>query len=111
MPGKDITLVATGSELELAVEISKNLKDLSVQIISAPILNKINKERIESLNLNQNIFTLELGRSTGWDSYIENITRSFSIDSFGESAPIEDLTEKYNFSAEKISDEIRSLLN
>ncbi len=111
MPGKDITLVTTGSELELAVAISKNLKDLSVQIISAPILNKINKERVESLNLNQNIFTLELGRSTGWDSYIENITRSFSIDSFGESAPIEDLTEKYNFSAEKISDEIRSLLN
>ena len=88
MPGKDITLVATGSELELAFEISKNLKDLSVQIISAPILNKINKEKIESLNLNQNIFTLELGRSIGWDSYIENITRSFSIDSFGESAPI-----------------------
>ncbi len=111
MPGKEITLVATGSELELAVEISKNLKDLSVQIISAPILNKINKERIEILNLNQNIFTLELGRSTGWDSYIENITRSFSIDSFGESAPIEALTERYNFSAKKISDEIRSLLN
>ena len=111
MPGKEITLVATGSELELAVEISKNLKDLSVQIISAPILNKINKERIESLNLNQNIFTLELGRSTGWDSYIENITRSFSIDSFGESAPIEALTERFSFSAKKISDEIRSLLN
>ena len=111
LPGKDITLVATGSELELAVAISKNLKDLSVQIISAPILNKINKERIESLNLNQNIFTLELGRSTGWDSYIENITRSFSIDSFGESAPIEELTERFSFSVKKISDEIRSLLN
>ena len=111
MPGKDITLVATGSELELAFEISKNLKDLSVQIISAPILNKINKEKIESLNLNQNIFTLELGRSIGWDSYIENITRSFSIDSFGESAPIEELTERFSFSVKKISDEIRSLLN
>ena len=111
MPGKDITLVATGSELELAVEISKNLKDLSVQIISAPILNKINKKMIGSLNLNQNIFTLELGRSTGWDSYIENITRSFSIDSFGESAPIEELTERFSFSVKKISDEIRSLLN
>ncbi len=111
LPGKDITLVATGSELELAVAISKNLKDLSVQIISAPILNKINKERIESLNLNQNIFTLELGRSTGWDSYIENITKSFSIDSFGESAPIEALTERFSLSAKKISDEIRSLLN
>ena len=111
MPGSDITLIATGSELELAFEISTKLKDLSVQIISAPILNRLNEERLESLSLNQNIFTLELGRTIGWDSYIQNIKKSFSIDSFGESAPIDQLAEKFNFNAEKISDEIRSLLN
>ena len=111
MPGSDITLIATGSELELAFEISTKLKDLSVQIISAPILNRLNEERLESLSLNQNIFTLELGRTIGWDSYIQNIKKSFSIDSFGESAPIDQLTEKFNFSAEKISTEIRSFLN
>ncbi len=111
MPGSDITLIATGSELELAFEISTKLKDLSVQIISAPILNRLNEERLESLSLNQNIFTLELGRTIGWDSYIQNIKKSFSIDSFGESAPIDQLTEKFNFSAEKIATEIRSFLN
>ena len=111
MPGSDITLIATGSELELAFEISTKLKDLSVQIISAPILNRLNEERLESLSLNQNIFTLELGRTIGWDTYIQNIKKSFSIDSFGESAPIDQLAEKFNFNAEKISDEIRSLLN
>ena len=42
---------------------------------------------------------------------IKNIKKSFSIDSFGESAPIDQLAEKFNFSAEIISDEIRSLLN
>jgi len=111
MPGSDITLIATGSELELAFEIGTKLKDLSVQIISAPILNRLNEERIESLSLNQNIFTIELGRTIGWDTYIQNIKKSFSIDSFGESAPIDQLAEKFNFDAEKISDEIRSLLN
>ncbi len=111
MPGSDITLIATGSELELAFEISTKLKDLSVQIISAPILNRLNEERLESLSLNQNIFTLELGRTIGWDSYIQNIKKSFSIDSFGESAPIDQLAEKFNFSAEKISTEIRSFLS
>ncbi len=111
MPGSDITLIATGSELELAFEISTKLKDLSVQIISAPILNRLNEERLESLSLNQNIFTIELGRTIGWDTYIQNIKKSFSIDSFGESAPIDQLAEKFNFHAEKISDEIRSLLN
>ena len=111
MPGSDITLIATGSELELAFEISTKLKDLSVQIISAPILNRLNEERLASLSLNQNIFTIELGRTIGWDTYIQNIKKSFSIDSFGESAPIDQLAEKFNFSAEKISTEIRSFLN
>ena len=87
------------------------LKDLSVQIISAPILNRLNDDRLKSLSLNQNIFTIELGRTIGWDTYIQNIKKSFSIDSFGESAPIDQLVEKFNFSAEKISDEIRNLLN
>ena len=109
-PGTDITLVATGSEVELALEISTKLKDLSVQIISAPILNRLSEERLESLGLSQNIFTIELGRTIGWDTYIKNIKKSFSIDSFGESAPIDQLAEKFNFSAEKISNEIRSLL-
>ncbi|MDA9713116.1 transketolase [Acidimicrobiaceae bacterium] len=109
-PGTDITLVATGSEVELALEISTKLSDFSVQIISAPILNRLSEERLESLGLSQNIFTIELGRTIGWDTYIKNIKKSFSIDSFGESAPIDQLTEKFNFSAEKISNEIRSLL-
>ena len=109
-PGTDITLVATGSEVELALEISTKLSDFSVQIISAPILNRLSEERLESLGLSQNIFTIELGRTIGWDSYIKNIKKSFSIDSFGESAPIDQLAEKFNFSAEKISNEIRSLL-
>ena len=110
-PGTDITLVATGSEVELALEISTKLSDFSVQIISAPILNRLSEERLESLGLSQNIFTIELGRTIGWDSYIKNVKKSFSIDSFGESAPIDQLAEKFNFSAEIISDEIRSLLN
>ena len=109
-PGTDITLIATGSEVELALEISTKLSDFSVQIISAPILNRLSEERLESLGLSQNIFTIELGRTIGWDTYIKNIKKSFSIDSFGESAPIDQLAEKFNFSAEKISNEIRSLL-
>ena len=110
-PGTDITLVATGSEVELALEISTKLSDFSVQIISAPILNRLSEERLESLGLSQNIFTVELGRTIGWDTYIKNIKKSFSIDSFGESAPIDQLAEKFNFSAEIISNEIKSLLN
>ena len=110
-PGKDITIFATGSELEIAKEVSNILDDLSIQIISVPILDKLDNETLNLLNPNSEIFTIELGRSVGWDSHIKNIKKSFSINSFGKSAPIEDLKNEFDFTAETISKEIKKLIN
>ena len=110
-PGEDITIFATGSELEIATEVSSLLDDLSIQIISVPILDKLDNETLNLLNPNSVIFTIELGRSVGWDSYIKNIKKSFSINSFGKSAPIEDLVNEFDFAAEKIANEIKNLIN
>ena len=110
-PGKDITIFATGSELEIAKEVSNLLDDLSIQIISVPILDKLDNETLNLLNPNSEIFTIELGRSVGWDSYIKNIKKSFSINSFGKSAPIKDLVNEFDFAAEKIANEIKNLIN
>lgn len=109
--GDDITIFASGSEVNLAIEVSKELKNKSVQIISTPILNKVTPQIIENLNLNEFIFTLELGRSIGWQDYIGKVTKSFSIETFGESAPLEELTNHFDFSAEKIAEEILKYLN
>ena len=109
--GDDITIFASGSEVNLAIEVSKKLKNKSVQIISTPILNKVTPQIIENLNLNDFIFTLELGRSIGWQDYIGKVTKSFSIETFGESAPLEELTNHFDFSAEKIAEEILKYLN
>ncbi len=43
--GKDLTIFASGSEVNLAIEIKEILKDYSVQIVSVPILNKLNPEK------------------------------------------------------------------
>ena len=110
-PGKDITIFASGSELEIAVEVSNLLVDLSIQVISVPMLNKLNDETLDLLNPNSEIFTIELGRSIGWDSYIKNIKKSFSIDSFGKSAPIVDLINEFDFAVENIAKEIKNLIN
>ena len=45
------------------------------------------------------------------DSYIKNIKKSFSINSFGKSAPIEDLINEFDFAAEKIANEIKNLIS
>ena len=76
-----------------------------------PILDKLDNETLNLLNPNPEIFTIELGRSVGWDSYIKNIKKSFSINSFGKSAPIEDLINEFDFAAEKIANEIKNLIN
>ena len=38
--GEDLTIFATGTEVELSLEVKEELSEFSVQIISAPILNK-----------------------------------------------------------------------
>ena len=51
--GSDLTLIATGSEVHLALKIKELLKDKSVQIISAPILNKFLSDNIENFKMNK----------------------------------------------------------
>ena len=56
------------------------------------------------------LFTLELGRSVGWSTYLNQITISFSIDTFGKSAPQNDLMESFKFTPQSIAEEIRNNL-
>ena len=109
--GNDLTIFASGSEVNLAWEIKEMMKDFSVQIVSVPILNKLTPEISESLNNNKLTFTIELGKATGWSDYIGNITESFSIQTFGKSAPEKDLAEFFKVNAEFIGKKIRKYLS
>ena len=112
--GDDFTIVASGSELEIAFKIKAALLEYSVRIISVPILNKLSNmqnEEINELLKNKHVFPIELGRSIGWESYLGRITKTFSVDSFGESAPIEDLEKNFGFDVPSITKEIIKYLN
>jgi transketolase len=112
--GTEITIFASGSELELAFNVREYLKETSVRIVSTPILNKLEKaepEAIENLKVSNLNFTIELGRSIGWETYLGDVTKAFSIDQFGVSAPIKNLQENFNFTVEHIGDEIKKFLN
>ncbi len=108
--GEDITIFASGSEVNLALEIKETLKEYSVQVVSVPILNKLTPKISESLNNNKFTFTIELGKAAGWSDYIGNITESFSVQTFGKSAPENDLAEFFNVNAESIGKKIRNYL-
>ena len=112
--GTEITIFASGSELELAFNVREYLKETSVSTVSNPILNKLETaepEAIENLKVSNLNFTIELGRSIGWETYLGDVTKAFSIDQFGISAPIKNLQENFNFTVEHIGDEIKKFLN
>ena len=112
--GSDVTIFASGSELELAFSIKEYLKETSVRIVSTPMLNKLenaSSQMIDELKASNLNFTIELGRSIGWKNYLGSITKSFSIDEFGISAPIKELKEEYKFTAKNIGDEIKKYLD
>jgi transketolase len=112
--GGDFTLVASGSELQIAFEIKATLLEYSVRIVSVPILNKLTSMKNQEINellKNKYVFPIELGRSIGWENYLGRLTKAFSIDSFGESAPIEDLEKEFGFDVSSITKEIIKYLN
>ena len=112
--GDDFTIIASGSELEIAFKIKAALLEYSVRIVSVPILNKLSNMKNEEINellKNKHVFPLELGRSIGWESYLGRLTKTFSIDTFGESAPIEDLEKNFGFDIPSITKEIIKYLN
>ena len=112
--GDDFTIVASGSELEIAFKIKAALLEYSVRIVSVPILNKLSNMKNEEINellKNKHVFPIELGRSIGWERYLGRLTKTFSIDTFGESAPIEDLEKNFGFDIPSITKEIIKYLN
>ena len=108
--GEDITIFASGSEVNLAFDLKDRLNEYSVKIISVPILNRLTPDKASSLNNTKLTFSLELGKSIGWKYYIGDITESMSIETFGKSAPQEELGKFYQVDIESVEKRIRSYL-
>ena len=109
--GTDLTIFASGSEINIAFELKERLNKFSVQIISVPILNIFNKEKASELIRGNLVFSIELGKSTGWSDYVGDITESFSIQTFGKSAPESDLSKYFKMDIDSIENKIKSYLN
>ncbi|MBA3721973.1 MAG: transketolase [Parachlamydiaceae bacterium] len=113
----DYTFVATGSELSLAMDVSKELEKMgkSVRVISMPcweIFEKQDEEYKESVfssncgDLGQKV-SIEAGVELGWHKYIGRKGITISIDDrFGESAPAGDLAKEFGFTVEDILERI-----
>lgn len=109
-------LLASGSEVNLAVEAAKELEQQGkgVRVISMPNWYTFEqqsseyKESILPSDVTKRI-AIEMASPLGWHKYVGIEGKVIGIDSFGASAPGDLLVEKYGFTKENILKQVRSL--
>jgi transketolase len=108
----NLTIIATGSEVEIALDVQKKLNDqrINSKVISMPCLElfeKQSKEYKEKI-LGKNSFkvTIEAGITNGWEKYTSHGI-SFGINSFGKSAPYKKIYKYFGLTSENITSEIQ----
>jgi len=97
----DATLIATGSEVSLAVEAQKELlaKGVDVRVVSMPSWYDFDKQSKEYKEEVMGIcrckrFAIEMLSTFGWHKYANHV---MGIDTFGASAPAKDVIASYHF--------------
>ncbi|MDC0402661.1 transketolase [Candidatus Pelagibacter sp.] len=112
----NITILASGSEVNLAKKVSKNLaKDrIYSKVISVPSQEIFQKQsqgyKNKIIKETKYVFSIEAGRTDCWKKYIGKDGLSFGIDDFGKSAPYEDIYNHFGLSVKNISSKIKNFL-
>jgi len=112
----NITLIASGTEVELALKVQDSLKENNIhsKVISMPCMELFDRQSEEYkkdlIEENSLVVTLEAGSITSWQKYIKNKGLNFGIDQFGESAPYKEVYDHFNLTEEKITSFIQKKL-
>jgi transketolase len=113
----DALILATGSEVGLAVDAQKELASagIDVSVISMPSWDRFDaqpKEYKDSVLPKQVKVRLgiEMGSSLGWHKYVGDEGDILAIDQFGASAPGEKVMEEYGFTTKNVVARVKALL-
>lgn len=104
----EVTIFATGSEVEIAVEARKKLqeKGIGTRVVSMPCWKLFDGQSDEYkaaiLNNDSIKVAIEAGSEMGWHKYIGSNGIFIGMESFGESAPYKTLYEHFNISADHV---------
>jgi transketolase len=110
-------LIATGSEVALAVETAKSLQaeGTRVRVVSMPNVGLFADQDADYHDavLPPQVkcrVAVEAGVGAGWHSIVGAEGSVISIDRYGESAPADQLFEKFGFTVDNIGSTVRELL-
>jgi len=112
----NVTLIASGTEVELALKVQESLKKNKIdsKVVSMPCMELFDKQskdyQKDILEENSLIITLEAGSIMSWQKYIGNNGMNLGIDKFGESAPYKEVYHHLGLSEEKITSFIQKKL-
>jgi transketolase len=112
----DVVLLATGSEVHLALNAHNRLasEGVKAQVVSLPCwsLFKAQPEVYRNQVLPPGIPTLaiEAGVTLGWTSYVGPPAAVMGVDRFGASAPGEVVMREYGFTVENVCQQVGALL-
>ena len=109
---RQATLIATGSEVHIAVEAQKELleKGIDVAVVSMPCMELFEEQKLDyKLEVlgNKPTISIEAASTFGWNRYAQ---KTIGIDSFGASAPAGDLYEFFGLTPQTIANEVEKFL-
>ncbi len=113
----ELTIIASGSEVDLAIETSHKLatENIYSKVVSAPSLELFNaqseKYKKEILNETKYKISIEAGLTEGWKKYVGENGMCFGVDDYGKSAPHKDVYKYFNLTSEYIVKKIKAMLN
>lgn len=113
---RKVVLIATGSEVELAMKVADALEAAGqgADVVSMPSWERFDAQadgyRAELLPVDVLKVSIEAGVTLGWQRYTGNDGINIGIDSFGASAPAEALFDHFGFSVESIVNKIQAKL-
>ncbi len=113
-PGARAVIIATGSEVSLALAAQKQL-DIPVRVVSMPSTSVFDRQdaayREAVLPRGLPRIAVEAGVSAYWRKYVGLEGAVVGIDTFGESAPAADLFRHFGFTSDNVANAVRSVLS
>ena len=104
----DITLMASGSEVEIAVSAAKKLsnKDIHTKVISVPSMELFDAQtedyKSKILNETELKISIEASHPMSWKKYVENKGITMGLENFGRSAPYKEVYKHFKLTDDDI---------
>ena len=113
----ELTILATGSEVSLAIEVSHKLATQNIysKVISVPSFEEFDLQteqyKKQIMDETKHKISIEAGVTEPWKKYVGKNGICFGVDDFGKSAPGKDVFESFYLFSDYIVTQIEALLD